>query len=92
MLARLAPMGTHVVNMHEAKTRLSQLIRAVEAGDEVIVARHGHPVARLVPWVTRDSARERGTWTNVVSGDVTATGSDPDVVELFTKSAQEGPA
>jgi prevent-host-death family protein len=39
------------VNMHEAKTRLSQLVDAVESGreSEVVIARNGKPAARLVP-------------------------------------------
>lgn len=37
------------VNVLEAKNRLSELIRAVQAGQEVIIARRGKPVARLVP-------------------------------------------
>lgn len=37
------------VNIHEAKTRLSKLIEAVEAGEEIILARAGKPVAKLVP-------------------------------------------
>lgn len=36
------------VNIHEAKTQLSRLIAAVEAGEEVVLARGGKPVARLV--------------------------------------------
>lgn len=36
------------VNVHEAKTKLSQLLERVEAGEEVIIARAGRPVARLV--------------------------------------------
>jgi len=35
-------------NVHEAKTKFSQLLELVERGEEVIVARHGKPVARLV--------------------------------------------
>jgi prevent-host-death family protein len=38
---------THV-GMHEAKTRLSQLVAAVEAGEEVVIERRGQPVARLI--------------------------------------------
>jgi prevent-host-death family protein len=38
-----------VVNMHEAKTHLSRLVQRVEAGEEIILARGGKPVARLVP-------------------------------------------
>jgi prevent-host-death family protein len=35
------------VNVHEAKTHLSTLLAAVEAGEEVVIARSGKPVARL---------------------------------------------
>lgn len=37
------------VNIYEAKTHLSRLIERVEAGEEVVIARAGKPVARLVP-------------------------------------------
>jgi prevent-host-death family protein len=37
------------VNMHEAKTRLSQLVSKVEAGEEVVISRDGTPVAKIVP-------------------------------------------
>ena len=36
-----------IVNIHEAKTHLSRLLEAVERGDEVIIARAGHPIATL---------------------------------------------
>jgi len=36
------------VNIHEAKTRLSQLVEAAEAGERVVLARAGTPVAELV--------------------------------------------
>lgn len=39
------------VNMHEAKTQLSRLIARVEGGEEVVIARAGKPVARLLPAV-----------------------------------------
>lgn len=37
------------VGMHEAKTKLSQLVERAEAGEDIIIARNGKPVARLVP-------------------------------------------
>jgi antitoxin (DNA-binding transcriptional repressor) of toxin-antitoxin stability system len=43
----------HVVNIHEAKTNLSKLIAAVEAGDEVVIARDGKPVVDLVRHTVR---------------------------------------
>jgi prevent-host-death family protein len=42
-------MEKKMVNVHEAKTQLSRLLLRVEAGEEVIIARGGKPVARLVP-------------------------------------------
>ena len=50
------------VNIFEAKNRLSQLIRLVQAGEEVVIANRGEPVARLVPAPgTRDVTAERGS-------------------------------
>ena len=37
------------VNMHKAKTQLSQLIAAAEAGEEIVISRDQHPAVRLVP-------------------------------------------
>jgi prevent-host-death family protein len=37
------------VGMHEAKTKLSQLVERAQAGEDVIITRNGKPVARLVP-------------------------------------------
>ena len=49
------------VNIHEAKTQLSQLLQQVARGEEVIIARAGTPVARLVPFVERPARRVPGT-------------------------------
>ena len=37
------------VNVHEAKTHFSKLLARVEKGEEVVIARSGKPIARLVP-------------------------------------------
>ncbi|GIW41452.1 MAG: antitoxin [Candidatus Binatia bacterium] len=37
------------VNVHEAKTHLSKLLRRVAAGEEIVISRAGKPVAKLVP-------------------------------------------
>ena len=37
------------VGMHEAKTRLSELVRLAEDGEEVVIQRRGKPAVRLVP-------------------------------------------
>ncbi len=41
--------------MHEAKTNLSQLVERAEAGEEIVIARNGTPVARLVPVMQTNS-------------------------------------
>ena len=48
------------VNIFEAKNRLSQLIKSVRAGQEVVIANRGEPVARLVP---ADERASSGTGT-----------------------------
>lgn len=37
------------VNIHEAKTQFSKLLKRVAAGEEIIIARSGEPIAKLVP-------------------------------------------
>jgi len=49
------------VNVHEAKTHLSKLLERVEAGEEIVVARAGRPVARLVPHVAPRPRRQPGS-------------------------------
>lgn len=48
------------VNVHEAKTQLSRLLQAVEAGEEVVIARAGLPVARLVGFASQAPRRRFG--------------------------------
>jgi len=38
------------VNIHQAKTHLSRLLARVAAGEEIVIARAGKPIARLVPF------------------------------------------
>lgn len=47
------------VNIHDAKTRLSALIAAVEAGEEVIISRANKPVAKLVALETKPPMKRR---------------------------------
>lgn len=54
-------MSEEPVNIHAAKTHLSRLIERVEAGEEVVIARAGRPVARLVPFGSRTQPRRLGS-------------------------------
>jgi prevent-host-death family protein len=54
------------VNIYEAKSQLSRLVDEVEAGDEVVIARNGRPVARLVPLRAAPFERKPGGWAGRV--------------------------
>ena len=45
------------VNVHHAKTNLSQLLARVESGEEIVIARAGQPIARLVPFAAPKGKR-----------------------------------
>jgi len=53
-------------NIHEAKSQLSKLIERAEAGEEVIIARAGKPVAKLVPYRESKAPRHGGQWKGKV--------------------------
>ena len=44
------PAAPLTVNIHDAKTQFSRLLKRVAAGQEVVIARAGEPVARLIPF------------------------------------------
>jgi prevent-host-death family protein len=48
------------INVHEAKTHLSQLLEDVAQGEQIIIAKAGKPIARLSPLETNTPARKRG--------------------------------
>jgi antitoxin (DNA-binding transcriptional repressor) of toxin-antitoxin stability system len=53
--------------MHEAKTKLSQLVERAESGEDIVIARNGKPVARLVPILAPSSlVTVRGVWRDRV--------------------------
>ncbi|MBV9312526.1 MAG: type II toxin-antitoxin system Phd/YefM family antitoxin [Pseudonocardia sp.] len=49
-------------NIYEAKTQLSKLVERVENGDEIVLARNGKPVAKIVPLRRRTEPRQPGGW------------------------------
>jgi prevent-host-death family protein len=55
-----------IVNMHEAKTHLSKLAECAAGGEEIVIARHGRPVARLVA-LEAQRTRRLGLWSGQVT-------------------------
>lgn len=58
-----------IVNVHEAKTQLSRLLAQAEAGEEVVIARRGEPVARLVACKPKGKRRFGAMKGKIVVGD-----------------------
>jgi prevent-host-death family protein len=54
-------MTVMTVNVHEAKTQLSQLLLRIGMGEEVVIAKAGKPVARLVPYASPQGRRAPGS-------------------------------
>jgi prevent-host-death family protein len=88
------PSGvTDQVNVSEAKTQLSKLLERVEAGEEIVIARHGKPVARLVP-EQRKRARKRRL--GGLEGKIEIIGdwydADEEIADLFCRGDVESPS
>jgi prevent-host-death family protein len=75
-----------IVNMHQAKSSLSRLVARALAGEEVVIARNGEPLVRLVPIEKKRQPRVpgRGRGKIWISPDFEFT--DQEITELF-----EGP-
>jgi len=54
------------VNIQEAKTHLSRLVEETVAGEEIIIAKAGKPLARLVPYANEKEPRKFGAWAGKV--------------------------
>jgi prevent-host-death family protein len=55
-------MGESIVNLYEAKTGRSRLVDRAAAGEEIIIAKAGKPMAKLVPATKPARRRKPGGW------------------------------
>lgn len=77
------------VNMLEAKSSLSKLVAAIESGDEteVILARNGRPVARIVPLAAPTAGVRIGIAKGQFAVPAGLDRQDPEMVILFDEGA-----
>lgn len=61
-MPRISDALASAVNIHEAKTHFSRLVERAAAGEEIVIARAGVPVARLMPLATPRAPRVPGAW------------------------------
>jgi prevent-host-death family protein len=74
------------VNIHEAKTHLSALLADVQRGDEIVLAKSGKPIAKIIPFPSINAKRQPGRLKGQIKLDPTFWEALPDT-EL---SAWEG--
>lgn len=76
--------GMKEVNIHQAKTQFSKLLRQVQEGEEIVIANRGVPVARIVPLPPANSRRELGKYEGqiIISDDFDAPLPD-DLLDAF---------
>ena len=55
-----------IVNLYEAKTHLSQLLDLAASGEEVIIAKAGRPLAKLIAYQVDQQPRKPGYWKGKV--------------------------
>lgn len=74
------------VNLYEAKTNLSQLVERAARGEEIVIAKAGRPLARLVPLARRTTPRPLG----LLAGQVTVGPDFDDPLPDDIQAAFEG--
>ncbi len=70
-------------NMHQAKTHLSRLVEQAAAGEEIVIAKAGKPVAKLVPYSASATPRPLGLLAGKVWEAEDAWAPDPELEALF---------
>ena len=78
-----------IVNLYEAKTRLSELIERAARGEEIVIAKAGTPKARLMPLPAARTPRVPGGWEGKVwVADDFDEPLPPDVLDAFSGGAE----
>ncbi|MBK7492020.1 MAG: type II toxin-antitoxin system Phd/YefM family antitoxin [Nitrosomonas sp.] len=80
------------INIHEAKTHLSRFIEKAAAGEEIIIAKAGKPVAKLVPLHDAPSARSLGIFKGKLNVLEDFDAALPDEVLLQFQNADIEPS
>ena len=72
---------TGMVNIHEAKTGFSKLLKRVALGEEIVIAKAGKPVARLVPFAAPVLVRKPGTAKGMITMSEDFDAPLPEVIQ-----------
>lgn len=77
---------SETINMHQAKTNLSRLVERALAGEDIVIARNGEPLVKLVPVANESKRRIPGKYKGQIWISPDFEFTDEEITELF-----EGP-
>ena len=77
-----------VFNVHQAKTHLSRILKLLDSDDEVVIARYGKPIARIIPFEQPKITRKPGAYKDLVEFDETFFDELPEE-EVFAWEKQD---
>lgn len=72
-----------IVNIYQAKTQLSQLIQQAQQGQDVIIAKAGKPVVRVIPFKPEKKDRQPGLLKGQIKVSPDFDEEDPEINKLF---------
>lgn len=76
-------------NIQEAKTHLSRLVEQAAAGEEIIIAKAGKPLAKLVPYIPPQPTRQGGFLAGKIWESSDCWETDPELIETMTGASIE---
>jgi prevent-host-death family protein len=79
------------INVHAAKTNLSSLLEDVQRGEEVVIAKVGKPIARIIPFVEPRPERKPGILRGRAWAADDAWDPDPELERLFYEGDPQFP-
>lgn len=78
-----------IANIHEAKSQLSKLIESALAGEEIIIAKAGKPLVKLIPYQEKLEPRTPGGWEGkVIMSDDFDDELPPDLLVGFMREEE----
>lgn len=76
-------------NIQEAKTHLSRLVERAAVGEEIIIAKAGKPMAKLVPYLPPQPTRKGGFLSGKIWESADCWDADPELIEAMTGASIE---
>lgn len=73
----------HTVNIHQAKTNLSRLIEKALSGEDVVIAKAGKPVVKLIKFKEKKQWRKPGLWKGKIRVSEDFDDEDEEINKLF---------